>query len=167
MKNKLNYVILSIISILIVFIIFTSINMNTPNIPCPFTEVPWNNTMEKMLDIEGKNYKTYNSIYDGLTYSYPKKYLGLDGTIKYMYNDTNEIQCMAWAYNADNITDLESIYTNIEFDLISKYGESDYQPDQKSNKGHVWYLDEYNIILSAMTTETQKVIQYSYTLSEK
>ncbi|MFV0504733.1 MAG: hypothetical protein ACK5LT_12325 [Lachnospirales bacterium] len=168
MKFKINFFIPSIalIVIILISVVFLLSNVKK-NIPCHFTDVPWRNTMDKMLEIEGNNYSTYPSVYNGTTYSYKKDYMNLNGTIKYMYDDQNNIKSMAWSYSAPTLEDLENVYDSIETMVISKYGESHYSPDVSSNQGAVWYLDGYNIILSAMMTDTQKAIQFSYVLSEE
>ncbi len=164
--HKRTLILLFIALALVLTAIFNSLN-SAPTIECPFTDVTWKDTYDDMLKIEGSEYKSYDSVYYGTTYTYPKTYLGLDGTIKYMYDDKNEIKCIAWAYSGSNIDDLTNVYENIQTELVSKYDESDYKPLVESNRGDVWYLDGYNIVLSAMTTNDQLALQYSYILSDE
>ncbi len=128
----------------------------------PFTELTWENSYDDMVELEGDSDNTYDSVYDGTTYTYPKKYMDLDGTIKYMYDGDNKLMCVAWTYSAESDEDLQETYDTIHEEVEKAYGESGYDPKTPSSYGDVWYLEEGNIILSAMTTDTQKALQYSY-----
>lgn len=128
----------------------------------PFSEITWDATYDDMVELEGTSDNTYDSIYGGTTYAYPKKYLDLDGTVKYMYDAEEKLMCVAWVYSANLNDDLEKPYNTIHDALEKAHGESGYNTENSTNYGSVWYLDEGNIILSAVTTDTQKALQYSY-----
>lgn len=167
--------ILVFISIVLLFFSITntfrnsSVNTFDDVIDIPFMDAPSHTTYNIMIEFEGNDYVSYASVYNGTTYTYPKSYHNLDGTIKYMFDNNQEIKCVAWAYSSDNLEELENEYLAINSELKAKYGDSHYNPNGSSNQGNVWYLDGYNIILSAMTTDTQQALQYSYTFldSEK
>lgn len=164
MKNKsLRIFIVLMLSVLLILLIFVFQNKQIFN--CPFTSISLDNALSDMFEIEGDDFDSYDSVYNGLTYVYPKNYLNTDGTVKYMYDDKNELKCIAWTYSTSNTENLDNIYNTIESDLVYNYGESDYQPLSPTNYGDVWYLDGYNIILSAITTNSQTALQYSYTIS--
>ncbi len=163
MNSKSRKIIIATTALIAVVLSF--IFIKPTNVKCPFTSASWSDTPEKVIELEGTEYKSYDSVYNGLTYTFPKKYVDVDGTIKYMFDDKDEIKSIAWAYSTDNIEDLDKVYDTIKTDLVSKYGESDYTPDVNSNHGDVWYLEGTSVILSALTTDSQKVLQYSYSVA--
>lgn len=128
----------------------------------PFTELTWESSYDDMVALEGESENSYDSVYNGTTYTYPRKYHDLDGTLKYMYDADNKLMCVAWTYSTDTDDDLKETYETIRKEVQETHGESGYNTEQPTNYGDVWYLDEGNIILSVMTTNTQKALQYSY-----
>lgn len=128
----------------------------------PFTKITWDDTIDDVVELEGTSDNTYDSIYGGTTYAYPKEYLDLKGTVKYMFDADEKLMCVAWVYSADLNDDLKEPYDTIHDKLEKAHGESGYNTENPTNYGSVWYLDEGNIILSAVTTDTQKALQYSY-----
>ena len=131
-------------------------------IVCPFTIITWENTYDDMIALEGSDYKSYDSVYNGIAYSYPKKYLDRDGIIKYMYNEDGKLMCMAWVYSGNIDENLKELYSTIHTNLTTTYGKSGYDTENSTNYGDVWYLEDGHIILSVMTTSQQNVLQYSY-----
>lgn len=132
------------------------------DIVCPFTSLSWDNTYDDMVALEGSDYKSYDSVYNGTTYSYSKEYLGMEGIIKYMYNEDEDLMCTAWVYSEGTNENLDELYSTIHTDLTASYGESGYDTKNSTNYGDVWYLEDGHIILSVMTTAQQNVLQYSY-----
>lgn len=132
------------------------------SLTAPFTSLTWEHSYDDMTRLEGSDYKSYDSVYSGTTYSYPKKYLDIDGTIKYMYDAAGTLMCIAWVYSGDTDEDLKGMYDTIHDELVDVHGESGYNADSATNYGDVWYLDDGHIVLSVMTTDTQKALQYSY-----
>lgn len=129
---------------------------------CPFSELTFDNTFEDLIALEGEDYETYASVYNGMTYTYKKAFQDLTGTIKYMYDDKEELMCIAWTYSAKSSEELQNLYDSIHNNVVEQYGESGYDAATSTNYGDVWYLDEGHIILSVMDTEEQKALQYSY-----
>lgn len=129
---------------------------------CPFTDITWKNSVDDVIAAEGKNYKTEDSMYKGKTYSFPKKYLGLDGTIMYMFDDNGKLMDVSWVYGPDSNDDLKNTYDRIHKDIKSAHGKSGYNVTNSSTRGDVWYLDEGDIILSAVSTDSVKLLQYTY-----
>lgn len=128
----------------------------------PFTEITWENKLEDVIKLEGDQYESYASVYSGTTYAFPKEYLNLEGTIKYMFDGDGALMCIAWAYGSDSLNSLTKLYNKIHSDVEETYGESGYNPNSPTNFGDVWKLDSGHIILSVMNTNTQKALQYSY-----
>jgi len=129
---------------------------------CPFTEMTWESTLDEIIAAEGENYSTYDSVYGGLCYTYPKEYLGLNGTIKYMLDENSTLACVAWTYTSTDEQALYSLYDEISASVNKTFGESDYNPQNATNYGNVWYLKDGNIILSTMLTSSNKALQYAY-----
>lgn len=132
------------------------------DVNCPLTEMTWENSVEDVIAAEGDDYTTYESVYNGTTYVFPKDYLGMNGTLKYMFDDNDELMCVAWTYSSDTEDDLQDTYSQIHKQLEDTYGESGYDTKQQTNYGDVWHLEGGDIIISAVTTGTQKALQYSY-----
>lgn len=129
----------------------------------PISEAAWASTVNDMMAVEGDSYSTYDSVYGGTTYSYPKEYLGREGTIKYMFDEKEELMCIAWAYGSDDENELYTLYDEINQSVNDVHGESGYNADSHaSNYGNVWYLKSGDIILSTMITSDNKALQYAY-----
>lgn len=128
----------------------------------PFSDMSWDSTLENITAAEGDNYETHDSIYDGITYSFPKNYAGESGTVKYMFDGDDRLMCIAWSCETDDADELNRIYDSIRSDLENTYGDSDYSTDEASNHGNVWRFEEGNIILGAVTTDSVCTLQYSY-----
>lgn len=131
----------------------------------PFTELTWEATAQDMIAVEGENYETYPSVYNGTTYTYPKQYLGKDGTIKYMFDQDGALMSAAWAFSSENVGVLQDLYDEIEASVNASFGESGYSADETNsvgNYGNVWYLEQGDIILNTMITSEAKALQYAY-----
>lgn len=131
-------------------------------VTCPFTKMTWENTVDDVLATEGDDYTTYDSVYNGTTYVFSKNYLDLEGTIKYMFDDSDKLMCVAWSYSSDSEEEVKNTYNQIHKQVQDTYGESSYNTELATNSGDVWYLDEGDIILSVVSTDTQNALQYSY-----
>ena len=86
-KRKAPKYFLSVLTALLLFCFMTACGQDEgPVLDCPFTELTWNSTIDDMTAAEGENYSTYDSLYGGLCYTYPKEYEGCSGTVKYMFD---------------------------------------------------------------------------------
>ncbi len=110
----------------------------------------------------GSGPSTYDSVYGGTCYTWPKEYNGLMGTVKYMFDDEEKLMCVAWAYGCDDADELLSLYESINGSVNEKYGESGYAADHPGNYGNVWYLETGDIVLTTMITAENKALQYAY-----
>lgn len=133
-----------------------------PVLDCPFTELEWNSTIDDMTAVEGQDYSTYDSLYGGLCYTYPKEYEGCSGTVKYMFDDENRLMSVAWAYSAETAEELQDLYETISTSVTEKHGESGYTAGGVGNYGGVWYRENGDIILTTMATTENKALQYAY-----
>lgn len=124
----------------------------------PFSDSTWEYTVEDILAYEGSEPATYDSVYGGICYTYPKPYQNRQGTIKYMFDDEERLMCVAWTCAADEEQELYDFYDLIEKDINSQTGET----GSSSHAGRVWYRENGNIILSLMITSDLKAMQYAY-----
>ena len=53
-----------------------------------------------------------------------KEYLGLNGTIKYMFDDSGNIKSMAWLYLPESDEELEKVYADLCNQTNKLYGKS-------------------------------------------
>lgn len=134
---------------------------------CPFSELKWSSSVKDMEKIEGSDYETYDSVYGGMTYTYPKEFKGSAGTVKYMFDDKKQLAGIAWAYGSEDTDELYGLYEDIHSDLVDTYGDSGYNTDKETNYGDVWYREDGNIIISTMVTDSQKALQFAYVSPEQ
>lgn len=142
--------------------LFSGCSKSETDVEIPFTDITWGSSLDDIIELEGEDYESYDSVYDGTTYSYPKSYDGMDGDIKYMFDDKDKLVCIAWQCSAPDADALDDIYTDIHSSLEDTYGESGYNSGHSTNHGDVWYLEEGDIILSAVTTDSMNALLYSY-----
>lgn len=150
---------------------------------CPFTTITWGNTFDDITELEGDYLETYDSAYKGTTYTYNKEYDGLDGTIKYMFDDKERLVGMAWTYTSDDADDIKSVYNKIHEESEKTLGKSGYNLNSGKNKlnsklqenqealndaglssplADVWYLEGGNVIMNTLITSDVKAVQYTF-----
>lgn len=129
---------------------------------CPFTTATWDYSVEQVEELEGESIETYASIYGGDTYTFSKEYLGKDGVIKYMFNEDNELACIAWTYTSDSMSELDEVYGTMISDLEDTYGDPEYDDSQVGSAGDVWRLKDGSIIASYMATADLSAVQVGY-----
>lgn len=133
-----------------------------PVLDCPFTDMNWNSTVDEVIQAEGNDFSTYDSVYGGTCYTFSKEYEGHQGTVKYMFDGEDKLMCVAWAYGCDNADELLTLYEAISAPINKRFGESSYSADHPGNYGNVWYLESGDIILTTMITSDNKALQYAY-----
>lgn len=131
-------------------------------VTCPFTEITWESTLEDVQALEGELQDSYYSSYKGTTYVYEKEYLGLSGSIKYMFDDEEKLMSMAWLYLPESDEELEEVYADLVKQTNKLYGKSGFDSDMTTAKGEVWYLDSGNILIGVMSTGVNEAIQYQF-----
>ena len=135
---------------------------SSKNVVCPFTEATWEYTPEEVQNAEGELQDSYYSVYDGTTYVYEKEYLGLKGSIKYMFDSEDNLRSIAWLYLPESKEDLENIYTDLSKQTTKIYGKSGFNSDMSTAIGEVWYLEGGNILIGVMSTGVNEAIQYQF-----
>ncbi len=128
----------------------------------PFTEITWESSAEDVQALEGELQDSYYSSYKGTTYVYEKEYLGLSGSIKYMFDDEEKLMSMAWLYLPESDEDLEIVYADLVKQTNKLYGKSGFDSDMNTAKGEVWYLENGNILIGVMSTGVNEAIQYQF-----
>lgn len=135
-------------------------------IDCPYTDLGWDTTTDALFEAKGDYIEAYNSTYGGQTYTYNGSYLGESGIVKYMYDEDNELMSVAFAYSANDTEELQTFYEKVLAETKKNYGESDSEADNAASfgtsYGHVWRMEEGNIILSVMLTDSNKALQIAY-----
>lgn len=131
-------------------------------VTCPFTQITWESTLEDIQALEGELMDSYYSSYKGTTYVYEKEYLGLKGSIKYMFDDEGRLMSMAWLYLPGTAEELETVYADLVDQTNRLYGKSGFDSDMTTAKGEVWYLEEGNILIAVMSTGVNEAIQYQF-----
>lgn len=129
---------------------------------CPFSHFAWTASAEEIIAEEGTDYSSYDSVYGGVCYTYPKEYEGLMGTVKYMFDGDGSLASMAWAYSSDSQEELLDLYEKICASVSAGYGESGYKAEHQTSYGGVWYRENGDIILSTMITSENKALQFAY-----
>lgn len=129
---------------------------------CPFSELEWTSSVKDMEAAEGTEHETYESVYGGTTYAYAKEYQGITGTVKYMFDESEKLASIAWAYGSESTDELYELYETVHADIVDAYGESSYNTQKETNYGDVWYREGGNIILSTMLTDSQKAFQLAF-----
>lgn len=159
-KNRLR----TSIAALLTFALVTGCGSTTSAVlpDCPFSDLKWTSSVSEMEKTEGSSYVAYDSVYGGTTYTYTKNYKKKEGTVKYMFDDKEQLASIAWAFGSDNADELYELYESIHAEVVAAYGESGYNTEKETNYGDVWYLDDGNIILSTMLTNDQKALQFAF-----
>ena len=131
-------------------------------VTCPFTEITWENTLEDVQALEGELQDSYYSSFKGTTYVYEKEYLGLKGSIKYMFDAEDNLRSVAWLYLPESKEDLENVYADLVKQTNKLYGESGFNSDMSTAKGAVWYSEGGNILIGVMSTGVNEAVQYQF-----
>ena len=151
-------------SLLLLTMVFSCVGCGSSKkeVTCPFTEITWENTLEDVQALEGELQDSYYSTYKGTTYVYEKEYLGLKGSIKYMFDDEENLRSVAWLYLPESKEDLENVYADLHKQTTKIYGETGFDSDLKTARSAVWYLDGGNILIGVMSTGVNEAIQYQF-----
>lgn len=142
--------------------LFLSGCSSSKEVTIPFTEITWENSLEDVQALEGELLDSYYSSFKGTTYVYEKEYLGLPGSIKYMFDDEEKLMSIAWLYLPESDEDLESVYADLVNQTNKLYGKSGFDSDMNTAKGEVWYLEDGNILIGVMSTGINEAIQYQF-----
>ena len=131
----------------------------------PFTELSWNASVDDMIKAEGNGYETYDSIYQGTTYTYSKTYLEKEGMIKYMYDSDGKLCNVSWAYTGESPDSVMTVYRNVCKDTEKIHGKST-SDDGVGNYGQVWNTAAGTVMASAVITNDVRVMQIAYMSEE-
>ena len=128
---------------------------------CPFSTLTFESKVEDMVFTEGESYETYDSIYQGITYTYPKEYLGYPGDIKYMYDGEGKLCNISWAYTKGDADSVKEVYDAVLKDTEGLRGEG-VNDDGIGNYCTMWKGDAGSVVLSGVVTSDVTVLQVAY-----
>lgn len=132
---------------------------------CFLTDLTWESSVDDMIAAEGEEFDSYASVYNGLTYIYPKTYQTKDGDIKYMFDDKGKLCNVAWSYEGETGDDVLEIYNQIVSSVMAERGEGE-NHDGVNTYGRVWKTDNGSIVISAVTTTGANFLQLSFMSKE-
>ena len=155
-----SYVALSLSFVILLFVL-TGCSSGGKDIGCPFTELSWDASYEDMIGLEGEEYETYDSIYKGLTYTYPKEYLGKPGMIKYMYDADGKLCNVSWAYTGNDAEEVLTVYRAVCDDTVERHGQST-SDDGIGNYCEMWVSEGGTVMANAVITNDTTVMQIAY-----
>lgn len=130
--------------------------------PAPFSALTWDASYEDVKEAHGDEIESYPSVYEGTTYVYEAAYQERNGTLKYMFDSEEKLMCIAWAYETEDRKELDSVYQSLKKEVEDVHGESGYNPSAPASGGDVWYLEEGDIILTAVSGQDSSALQYAY-----
>lgn len=149
-------------AMLVSSILMSGCSKNADDYQCPFSKATWETSQDDLKALEGDSKDSYDSIYNGTTYTYPKKYKEKEGTIKYMYDDEGVLMTIAWTYVAENDKDIMSMYDDIHKEIEDACGEGEDSKSNETTTGDIWRRDSGNIIITTMNTESLHALQISF-----
>ena len=151
----------ALISVIILIASLTGCSGTSTAMNCPFTELSWNDTAEDMIAAEGNLFETYDSIYKGLTYTYPKEYLGNIGMIKYMYDPDGKLCNVSWSFTGEDEDSVMKVYRDVCNEMKKLHGSST-NDDGIGNYCEIWTSNSGTVMASAVITNDTKVMQIAY-----
>lgn len=134
---------------------------------CPFTTITWGNTLEDITALEGNYEESYDSVYGGTTYTFPKEYNELNGTIKYMFDENEKLVCISFMYQCFDSEELNDAYNMLHGEAEDALGKSGYEYNtaqfaDAAPLNDVWYLESGNIVFNTVDTSEVKILQYTF-----
>lgn len=164
--NRYGHAVLPLLlSICFIVVFLTACSGNGRDIGCPFTALSWDASAEDVMEEEGSDYETYDSIYKGLTYTYQKDYLGYTGTIKYMFDPEGALCNVSWSYAAEDADSVLTVYRDVCDDTVKRLGPGT-SDDGVGNYCEMWISDKGTVMANAVITNDTHVMQIAYMSAE-
>ena len=132
---------------------------------CPFSDLTWASTTDDMIAAEGDDHESYDSIYKGMTYTYPKTYLENEGIIKYMFDGDGKLCNISWSYAGETADDVLKVYRVVCDDTEKLHGEGT-DDNGVGNYCRMWKREEGTIMVNAVITNDSTVMQIAYMSAE-
>ena len=133
---------------------------------CPFSDVSWSVTPDKLVSDMGGPREVYASVYGGDTYVYDGDYLGNHGSVKYMFSEEGRLASMAWSLSDTDAAEIERIFNLINSSETKLRGENAFRSENDAANGSVWYLDSGDVLVSKISVNESSALQYAYILRE-
>lgn len=159
MPQKISVLFLLVILSLLIF----SGCRNTDKVQtvAPFSEAGWESTPQELSSFHESTPDTTLSVYGGNSYLFPVTWMEQEGTVKYMYDENEQLVSIAFYCEADTLENLTALYDTIRSQAFREFGESIVTTNQ-DNVGDRWIRSEGNIILAAFWNEESCALQYSF-----
>ncbi len=157
MRSKIT----SLVFVILLIAALPGCSASSAAINCPFTELSWDADSDDMIALEGSLYENYDSIYKGLTYTYPKDYLGSSGMIKYMYDNEGKLCNVSWSYTSEDEDSVMKVYRDVCSEMEKLHGSS-INDDGIGNYCEIWTSGGGTVMASAVITNDTKVMQIAY-----
>ena len=141
--------------------LLTGCGSKAASLNCPYTTLSWEDRVDDMTALEGANYETYDSIYQGTTYTYAKDFLDYGGTIKYMYDEEGTLCNVSWAYTGTSEDDVMDVYNAVCSEMSDRFGEGTVD-DGVGNLCEMWVLENETVMANAVITDDTKVMQVAF-----
>ena len=77
---------------------------------CPFSQLNWNSSIREVVAVEGEEHGSYDSVYGGVCYTYPREFEERMGTVKYMFDGDG--------YSAEHQTNYGGVWYRDNGDII-------------------------------------------------
>lgn len=132
----------------------------------PFCDAGWDVTYDGLVSSLGEPEQSYVSVYSGVTYACPGKYLGKEGTLKYMFAEDGKLASIAWAFVGSDAEELKALFDQIDGAETEKHGKSQFSTGNPTSYGDVWYLKEGDIMISTIFGQDSCGLQYAYILRD-
>lgn len=115
--------------------------------PFPFTEATWDSSIEDLITLHGSEpSEEYQSNLGGPCYIFRNiSYNGMNGFIRYLYNDKNELSEVFFDVNFSSAEQALQAYNDFCNLYSQKYGKSGYSMDENGVIANVWYRKNGNV----------------------
>lgn len=133
---------------------------------CPFSDVSWSVTPNKLVSEKGEPRELYASVYGGDTYVYDGDYLGNYGSVKYMFSKEDRLASMAWSMSGTDAAEIERVFDLINSSETKLRGENAFSSRNDATDGSVWYLNSGDVLVSKITVNESSALQYAYILRD-
>lgn len=136
--------------------------------PFPFTEATWDSSIEDLISLHGcEPSEEYQSNFGGPCYIFRNiSYNGLNGFIRYLYNDKNELAEVFFDVNFSSAEKALQAYNDCYNSYFQKYGKSGYSMDENGVIGNVWYRNSGNVGIMVSNVLNIHLLRITYASPE-
>lgn len=129
----------------------------------PFCEnACWDWDTERVTEEYGECAAPYASVYGGITLSYPLAWQEREGTVKFMFSEDGRLASVAWTLITESAEVLDEVYDTIIGLEAEKNGTDGSLSQGVGNYGALWYLEDRDVLVTAVSVGGSCGLQYSY-----